>query len=624
GVEKIYGTAWSPPAWMKTGGTIESGKLKKECYQDYADYLAQYVKIYRDVHGVNMYGVSFANEPEIPMEWKCCSWTGAEIRDFLVNYLHPTFLRENLTTNIMGPETGMWSELWMNDTLNDPAGVEALDIVTCHQYQGLITKLSNVTAKGKQLWMSELCDTKGSYHVEIDDAVGWAAIIHKFMTVPEVNAFLYWRGAHNTNSNETLIRIDSSTSYTVPKRLYALGHYSRFVRPGYVRIGATEKPYSGLDVSAYKDPETGEFSIVLVNEDKENNRVLDFNLQDFTAGFVTPYLTDLNYNMEQLEDIPVTNGRFSVSLGACSMMTLTGKAGSSPIAPKTYAITDPLDNMSMIYSKTNGWTIEAGNDYGRYDRDASCIRRTQTGAQSIVYRYSSIQDFLATIYTCDDLNGISFYSSVDGVQYQPIELAHTKPVYTTKDWSRVQYYPTQALPVTTNFLKVEFSGGSNAWNKHLAELSLSCNPNGFLLQDSLKDLSQVYSSTNMEIGGLDGSQKEKFDNDISRAVRTTKNDGELIYHVDGKTIGDFDVRLYYYDNFDDRFKGMSFYSSTDGTQWTPLAATTAMDYPTRDYWHKVSYRPLIKNAGISYLKIKLSEGRFNWNKQVAEVTLYES
>ncbi|MDY2651258.1 MULTISPECIES: hypothetical protein [Eisenbergiella] len=101
---------------------------------------------------------------------------------------------------------------------------------------GSIKDLPLAREKGKHLWLSELCDKKGSYHVEIDDAVGWGKIIHQFMTVPQANAFLYWCGAHETNSNQTMIRIDSPTSYTVPKRLYALGHFSKLVRPGWIRI----------------------------------------------------------------------------------------------------------------------------------------------------------------------------------------------------------------------------------------------------------------------------------------------------------------------------------------------------------------------------------------------------
>ncbi len=325
GVDKIYGTVWSPPSWMKTHDNVNHGGwLKGKYYQTYADYLAQYVKIYQEEFGIDFYGISPANEPEFPALWKSCLWSSGQMKDFVQNYLYPTFQREGLTTNIMIGESGFWTDSVAAPLLKDENTAHMVDVVTSHQYQGSIKDLPLAREKGKHLWMSELCDTVGEYHVEIDDAVGWGKIIHKFMTVPQVNAFLYWRGAHECDCNQTLIRIDSPTSYTVPKRLYALGHYSKFVRPGWVRMGATDEPVPGLLVSAYKDPTSGQFAIVIINDDRANAHTVRFDLNEFTAESVTPYLTDAANDMQQLQDLPVVDGSFTLTVGAESMITLTG------------------------------------------------------------------------------------------------------------------------------------------------------------------------------------------------------------------------------------------------------------------------------------------------------------
>lgn len=472
GVDKIYGTVWSPPAWMKTHNSVNNGGwLKKKYYQTFADYLAQYVKIYKDEFGIDIYGVSPANEPENPALWKSCLWSASQMKDFVQNYMYPTFQREGLDAKIMVGESGFWSDSVVTPLLTDASTQHMVDIVTAHQYQGSIKDLPTAREKGKHLWMSELCDTVGDYHVEIDDAVGWGKIIHEFMTIPQANAFLYWRGAHTTNTNQTMIRIDSPTSYTVPKRLYALGHFSKFVRPGWVRIDATDEVYNGLRVSAYKDPETGGFAIVIINEDRNNNRVVDFELKNFTAGSVTPYLTDLDYNMEQLEAVPVQNGRFTLSVGADSMITLTGTQGSAPVEVKSYDVTDTLDSMNLLYSHTDGWMIETGNENGRYDNSLNCLRRTELSAQNVVYKFDELHDFRATIHFCDDTTGIAFYISPDGEGYTPLETTGTKPVATTKDWHRVQFSPASGIPAGSRYLMIEFSGGENCWNKHLSEIS---------------------------------------------------------------------------------------------------------------------------------------------------------
>ena len=101
GVETIMSTVWSPPYWMKTNNRIKlGGWLRKECYQDYATYLANYVKGYRQYHGVNIDVISICNEPEYAAPWQSCLWSGQDITEFLADYLGPTFAQEGLDTQI--------------------------------------------------------------------------------------------------------------------------------------------------------------------------------------------------------------------------------------------------------------------------------------------------------------------------------------------------------------------------------------------------------------------------------------------------------------------------------------------------------------------------------------------
>lgn len=354
GVDKIYGTVWSPPAWMKTHNSVNNGGwLKGKYYQTFADYLAQYVKIYKEEFGIDIYGISPANEPEFAATWKSCLWSPVQMKDFVENYLYPTFEREGLDTNIMVGESGFWSDSVAAPLLKDAATTHMVDIVTSHQYQGRIKDLPLAREKGKRLWQSELCDTAGKYHVEIDDAVGWGKIIHEFMTIPQANAFLYWRGAHETDSNQTLIRIDSPTSYTVPKRLWALGHYSRFIRPGWVRMEAGDEPYKGMLISAYKNPVTGEFAIIIVNDDRENGHIVSFQMEHFLANEVVPYVTDASRNLEKGLAIAIENGGFSLDVGAESMITLIGQGWEGEavieVAGETGEMeieTEPVENMA--------------------------------------------------------------------------------------------------------------------------------------------------------------------------------------------------------------------------------------------------------------------------------------
>jgi O-glycosyl hydrolase len=75
------------------------------------------------------------------------------------------------------------------------------------------------------------------------------------------------------------------------KRMWALGNYSRFVREGYVRVGASINN-ENLLVSAYQSPEAGETVLVVVNPVGERQPL---GVEMFDSGITEVYITD-EYN----------------------------------------------------------------------------------------------------------------------------------------------------------------------------------------------------------------------------------------------------------------------------------------------------------------------------------------
>ena len=80
------------------------------------------------------------------------------------------------------------------------------------------------------------------------------------------------------------------------KLLWVLGSYSRFVRPGMLRIkcelSKEQSPENGVLISAYKDPENGNLVYVLVNLSEET-----MDVQMGEDGKASTYTTDKNRNM---------------------------------------------------------------------------------------------------------------------------------------------------------------------------------------------------------------------------------------------------------------------------------------------------------------------------------------
>jgi hypothetical protein len=107
------------------------------------------------------------------------------------------------------------------------------------------------------------------------------------------------------------------------KRLFTVGNYSRFVRPGYYRIDVSnDNPITSI--SAYKDTNSGNFAIVAVNPDPVTVTQI-FNLANFTASSVTPWITSSNLSLASQSAVNVTNASFTYALPAMSVVTFVGQ-----------------------------------------------------------------------------------------------------------------------------------------------------------------------------------------------------------------------------------------------------------------------------------------------------------
>ncbi|CAL4258628.1 unnamed protein product, partial [Meganyctiphanes norvegica] len=91
---KLFGSPWSPPAWMKTNGKFnESGELLPEMYQPWAEYFVKFVEAYES-NGAPIWGLTTQNEPLSGFDdnwgWNTCGWTAEDMRDWIKTNLGPT------------------------------------------------------------------------------------------------------------------------------------------------------------------------------------------------------------------------------------------------------------------------------------------------------------------------------------------------------------------------------------------------------------------------------------------------------------------------------------------------------------------------------------------------------
>ncbi|MBA4600828.1 carbohydrate-binding protein [Thermoactinomyces sp. AMNI-1] len=363
GVDTFLSTAWSPPAWMKKNkSVIDTGetpnKLDEDMYQQYAEYLAAYVKGYKEHFNLNITHISPANEPELSTSYSSCLWTPEELNTFVRDYLAPTFKKEKIPSKIVLGESMEFSENYVLPALNDIKTNPYIDVVAAHAYQGLLDgdttpdpdEFARSKELGKTIWQTEFMnqgnDKQTFENNTITDGLKYANLIGNIFDVTGVNAyFWWWPAANNGADGSDLIRLvnDGSDQRVAPtennlfrvfKRFYTFGNYSRFIQPGYKMIKADKHPVNDVLITAYKEPRAGNFTIVAVNNSPENQTVT-FKLKDFpgNTGAVVPYRTSASENLKKLDAIKVNKQQFSMELRGKSVTTFIPEKFQLPALP---------------------------------------------------------------------------------------------------------------------------------------------------------------------------------------------------------------------------------------------------------------------------------------------------
>ncbi len=314
---KVWSTPWSPPASMKSNKSyIHGGRLLAADYPAWAQSLASYVKL-MDSNGVPIYALSIQNEPDFEAYYGSALFNAREIHDF-VPYLHSALQSAGEgNTKIMIAESAKWDFSLVRDAMADPAVAADVGIIAAHGYWS--TEVSPHPDFGRPVWQTEDSELWHDYNGGMNDAIGWAKKIHTYLTVANVNAWHWWYisngppyGAGTDNSALT----DINMHYA--KRAYVTGQWSRFVRPGWRRIGVRNS--SPVRISAFKDSAGTSFAIVVINANWLPVRQT-FELKGLITNSVIPWVTSSWVSLAQERPIAVRANRFKYTLSARSVTT---------------------------------------------------------------------------------------------------------------------------------------------------------------------------------------------------------------------------------------------------------------------------------------------------------------
>jgi glucosylceramidase len=269
-----FSTPWSPPGWMKAGGSMLGGSMRKKYFDAYAEYFVRFLENYRDA-GVKVSAVTSQNETDTDQDGRmpAALWGQEYEMAFVSQHLAPALQRAGLDTKIwiLDHNYNLWGRAV--DELEDPDVFKVVDGVAWHGYMGdasAMTRVHNAFPTKNAYWTEGGPDISDPNYAKdwAKWSSGFARILKNWARcIVSWNLVLDEKGQPDIGpfSCGGLVTVDSKSGViTRSGQYWAFAHYSRVVRRG-ARVIASTGEIAGADHVAFQNPD-GSLVLVLGNE----------------------------------------------------------------------------------------------------------------------------------------------------------------------------------------------------------------------------------------------------------------------------------------------------------------------------------------------------------------------
>lgn len=295
----LTASPWSPPTWMKTIKVYNNGTIRWEpkVLTAYANYFVKFVKAYQEA-GITIHQVHVQNEVVADQKFPSCVWTGAELRDFIGQYLGPAFEKAGLTTEIWlgtinAPEP--YKEIMKNETqsydvyastvLRDPdayrytagvgyqwAGKNAIQRTVEAYPEKRFLQTENECGNGQNTWLF----------------AQYVYNLFRHYIVNGANGYMYWNAVLQPGGKSTwgwgqnaMITVDEQGAITYNPEFYVMKHFSHYIQKGAKRLVTTG--HDTADAVAFENPD-GSIAVVIANNVSDDHAIcLDVADQQYTV-----------------------------------------------------------------------------------------------------------------------------------------------------------------------------------------------------------------------------------------------------------------------------------------------------------------------------------------------------
>jgi glucosylceramidase len=271
---KFMANPWSPPAWMKTNGSMfgtsngHIGTLIPADYGPLAQYFVRFIQAYQ-AQGIPIYAITPQNEPGYaPDNYPGMIFSASDESNFIKNYLSPALNRADLHPRLIPYDHNWDNPNYAKTLLGNPATNRDIAGISWHCYAGSSTVMSAIhdLFPTKDVYETECATGASVTPISTGDLLmqsvqNWAKTVELWNMALEAN-----HGPHNGGCPDCLgvVTVDPNTGNVIYSNDYDLiGQFSKFVVPGAYHIGANA--LGSLTDVAFKNPD-GSKVVVAYND----------------------------------------------------------------------------------------------------------------------------------------------------------------------------------------------------------------------------------------------------------------------------------------------------------------------------------------------------------------------
>lgn len=278
----LFSSPWSPPGWMKTGGSMLGGSMKKSNFRPYADYFIRFLQAY-EKEGVVIDAVTVQNEVDTDQDGRmpAALWGQEYEIEFVKRYLGPALRVAGLNTKIwiLDHNYNLWGRAI--DELSDPDVSKYVDGVAWHGYAGkpeAMTRVREAFPEKNCYWTEGGPDITDPNYTT--DWVKWSTMFSGILRnwarcIVAWNVLLDESGGPNVGPFHCggLVTLNSKTQeLTRSGQYWAFAHYSKLIGRG-ARIVGSHGEFPGIDHIAFENPDGTQGVVVTNAGDKDHIQV---------------------------------------------------------------------------------------------------------------------------------------------------------------------------------------------------------------------------------------------------------------------------------------------------------------------------------------------------------------